>query len=186
MICVGRSDQGIGVGVNDWEILLRFAADGDSTASCSLAYTIARPLSIDRFLPECTRRGIAYSPPRPTTQASLPPVRGLVQPSFIPRRRPKSCAEHDASKPSVRAMACRLPAAALQFAAFHPAIASVVSGCANATDIVDNVCPLPLRDSRAVLAGIEGRAIDRRRGSYRALNVTRSGSRSRYQCFGGI
>jgi aryl-alcohol dehydrogenase-like predicted oxidoreductase len=50
----------IGVGVNDWEILLRFAADGDFDCFMLAGrYTLLDHTAGARFLPECARRGIA-------------------------------------------------------------------------------------------------------------------------------
>jgi D-threo-aldose 1-dehydrogenase len=132
--------KAIGVGVNDWEILLRFAADGDFDCFMLAGrYTLLDHSSIDRFLPECARRGIAVL-------AAAPYNSGILATGARPgatffyteaseeimertRRIEAVCARHGVP----------LPAAALQFAAFHVAVASVVVGMRNATDIVENV-----------------------------------------------
>jgi len=102
-------------------------------------------------------------------------VRGLVQPSFIPRRRPKSWRGHDASKHLCAPWRAAAGCGVASSPRFILPLRSVVVGMRNATDIVDNVGPLHYAIPAQFLAGIEAEAIDRRRGSYRALNVTRSG-----------
>ncbi len=52
--------KAIGVGVNDWEILLRFAADGDFDCFMLAGrYTLLDHTALDRFMPDCERRGIS-------------------------------------------------------------------------------------------------------------------------------
>jgi D-threo-aldose 1-dehydrogenase len=132
--------KAIGVGVNDWEILLRFAADADFDCFMLAGrYTLLDHSSIDRFLPECARRGIAVLAAAPYNSGIL--ATGArpgatffyteASPDIMERTRriEAVCARHGVP----------LAAAALQFAAFHPAVASVVVGMRNATDIVENV-----------------------------------------------
>jgi D-threo-aldose 1-dehydrogenase len=140
--------KAIGVGVNDWEILLRFAADGDFDCFMLAGrYTLLDHSSIDRFLPECARRGIAVLAAAPYNSGILAtgarPGATFFYTEATPeimertRRIETVCARHRVP----------LAAAALQFAAFHPAIASVVVGMRNATDVVENVAhfqyPIP-------------------------------------------
>ena len=132
--------KAIGVGVNDWEILLRFAADGDFDCFMLAGrYTLLDHTSIDRFLPECARRGIAVLAAAPYNSGILAtgarPGATFFYTEATPeimertRRIEAICARHGVP----------LPAAALQFGAFHPAVASVVVGMRNAADIVENV-----------------------------------------------
>ena len=52
--------KAFGVGVNDWEILLRFAADGDFDCFMLAGrYTLLDHSALDRFMPDCERRGIS-------------------------------------------------------------------------------------------------------------------------------
>jgi D-threo-aldose 1-dehydrogenase len=140
--------KAIGVGVNDWEILLRFAADGDFDCFMLAGrYTLLDHSAIDRFLPECARRGIAVLAAAPYNSGILAtgarPGATFFYTEATPeimertRRIEAVCARHGVP----------LPAAALQFASFHPAVASIVVGMRNATDIVENVAyfrhPIP-------------------------------------------
>jgi D-threo-aldose 1-dehydrogenase len=132
--------RAIGVGVNDWEILLRFAADGDFDCFMLAGrYTLLDHTCLARFMPECARRGIAVFAVAPYNSGIL--ATGArpgatffyteAPPEIMQRTRriEAVCARH----------AVPLPAAALQLAAFHPAVASVVVGMRNATDLTGNV-----------------------------------------------
>jgi len=92
----------------------------------------------DRLLPECARRGIAvFSVVAETLKkkatGARPGATYLYQeapPEIMERTRriEAVCARHGVP----------LAAAALQFAAFHPAVATVVVGMRNATDLQQN------------------------------------------------
>jgi D-threo-aldose 1-dehydrogenase len=137
-------DEGVikafGVGVNDPEILMRFASDGDFDCfMLAHRYTLLDHAALDRFLPDCARRGIAVLAVAPYNSGILatgarPGATFLyaeASPEIVERTRriEAVCARH----------ATPLPAAALQLAAFHPAVASVVAGMRNATDLDQNV-----------------------------------------------
>ena len=52
--------KAFGVGVNDWSILLRFAADGDFDCFMLAGrYTLLDHTALDTFMPDCERRGIS-------------------------------------------------------------------------------------------------------------------------------
>jgi D-threo-aldose 1-dehydrogenase len=137
----------IGVGVNDWEILLRFAADGDFDCFMLAGrYTLLDHTAIDRFMPECVRRGIAVLMAAPYNSGILATGAApgatffytAAPPEIVERTRriERICQRHDVA----------LPAAALQFPLAHPAVASVVTGMRNADEVAQNLvhCRRPI------------------------------------------
>ena len=97
------SIKAIGVGVNDWSILERFAADGDFDCFMLAGrYTLLDHTALDTFMPDCARRGIGvlmaapfnsgilatgarpgatyfYQPAEPEIAARIAPHRGGVR-----------------------------------------------------------------------------------------------------------
>lgn len=131
--------KAFGVGVNDPDILLRFAGDGDFDCfMLAHRYTLLDHAALDRLLPECARRRIAVFSVAPYNSGILatgarPGATYIYQeapPEIMERTRriEAVCARHGVP----------LAAAALQFAAFHPAVATVVVGMRNATDLQQN------------------------------------------------
>ena len=59
--CARRASiKAFGVGVNDWAILQRFAADGDFDCFMLAGrYTLLDHSALDTFMPDCERRGIS-------------------------------------------------------------------------------------------------------------------------------
>jgi aryl-alcohol dehydrogenase-like predicted oxidoreductase len=54
--------KAFGVGVNDWHILLRFAADGDFDCFMLAGrYTLLDHSALESFMPDCERRGISVA-----------------------------------------------------------------------------------------------------------------------------
>jgi D-threo-aldose 1-dehydrogenase len=131
--------KAIGVGVNDWEILLRFAGDGDFDCFMLAGrYTLLDHTCVTRFMPECTRRGIAVLAVAPYNSGIL--VTG-ARPgaTFFYTEAPLEIMQRTRRIEDVcERHGVPLPAAALQLAAFHPAVASVVVGVRNATDLAQN------------------------------------------------
>ena len=142
--------KAIGVGVNDWEILLRFAGDGDfdcfmlrAATRCSIT-----PRS-RRFMPECERRGIAVLMAAPFNSGILATGATPGATFFYAeadaaimsrtRRIEAVCARHGVA----------LPAAALQFPLAHPAVASVVTGMRSAAEVEANLAHCRKRAYRA-------------------------------------
>ncbi|MEJ3749990.1 aldo/keto reductase [Actinomycetes bacterium KLBMP 9797] len=127
-------DQGVirwvGVGSKDAEVLHRFARDTDVDAVMIAGrYTLLEQPALDALLPACQRRGVRavlagvfnsglLAEDRP--HAGLPYEYGAAPPAVLDRARAlaATCARHGTS----------LPAAAIAFAAAHPAVASVVLG----------------------------------------------------------
>ena len=132
--------KAFGVGVNDWSILLRFAADGDFDCFMLAGrYTLLDHTALDSFMPDCVRRGISVLMAAPFNSGIL--ATGATQraqffyqdatPEVLERTRriEAVCARHGVA----------LPAAALQFPLAHPAVASVVTGMRTASEVASNI-----------------------------------------------
>jgi D-threo-aldose 1-dehydrogenase len=132
--------KAFGVGVNDWTILERFAADGDFDCFMLAGrYTLLDHTALDTFLPDCERRGIAVLMAAPFNSGIL--ATGAkpgatffyvaAAPDIVERtqRIEAVCARHGVA----------LAAAALQFPLAHPAVASVVTGMRDAAEVAANV-----------------------------------------------
>jgi D-threo-aldose 1-dehydrogenase len=138
--------KAFGVGVNDWSILLRFAADGDFDCFMLAGrYTLLDHTALDTFMPECERRGIAVLMAAPFNSGIL--ATGATPgatyfyvdaaPEIVERTRriEAACGRH----------AVPIAAAALQFPLAHPAVASVVTGMRSATEVHANVAHCSLQ-----------------------------------------
>ncbi len=140
--------RAIGVGVNDWEILLRFAADGDFDCFMLAGrYTLLDHTALSRFMPDCERRGISVLMAAPFNSGILATGARAGATFFYveadaaimdrTRRIEAVCARHGVA----------LAAAALQFPLAHPAVASVVTGMRSAAEAAQNLAhmraPIP-------------------------------------------
>jgi D-threo-aldose 1-dehydrogenase len=140
--------QAFGVGVNDWSILQRFAADGDFDCFMLAGrYTLLDHTALDTFLPDCVRRGISVLMAAPFNSGIL--ATGArpgatffyteAEPEIMERTRriEAVCGRHGVA----------LAAAALQFPLAHPAVASVVTGMRNPREVAQNLAhvraPIP-------------------------------------------
>jgi len=132
--------KAFGVGVNDWSILLRFAADGDFDCFMLAGrYTLLDHSALDTFMPDCERRGISVLMAAPFNSGIL--ATGArpgatffyveAEPEIVARTRriQAVCAHH----------AVAIAAAALQFPLAHPAVASVVTGMRSAAEAEANL-----------------------------------------------
>jgi D-threo-aldose 1-dehydrogenase len=139
--------KAFGVGVNDWSILLRFAADGDFDCFMLAGrYTLLDHSALETFMPDCERRGISVLMAAPFNSGIL--ATGAqpgatffyveAEPEIMARTRriEEACARHDVA----------IAAAALQFPLAHPAVASVVTGMRSAAEADAN-----LRHCRAAI-----------------------------------
>ncbi len=139
--------KAFGVGVNDWSILLRFAADGDFDCFMLAGrYTLLDHTALETFMPDCVRRGISVLMAAPFNSGIL--ATGAregatffyqqADPEVLERTRriEAVCARHSVA----------LAAAALQFPLAHPAVASVVTGMRSAREVADNLahCRAPI------------------------------------------
>jgi len=146
--------KAIGVGVNDWEILLRFAADGDFDCFMLAGrYTLLDHSAIDRFLPECARRGIAVHGPMAAGEQRFALARDWLG---------------------------AVPAVPLAGAARERALAELARrylaahGPATAADLA-TWAGLPLRDARAGLAAIASQVVVAGGGEFVDLAARRDG-----------
>ena len=132
--------KAIGVGVNDWSILERFAADGDFDCFMLAGrYTLLDHTALERFMPDCERRGISVLMAAPFNSGILATgakpgatffyVEADAATMSRTRRIEAVCERHGVD----------LAAAALQFPLAHPAIASVVTGIASEAEAIANV-----------------------------------------------
>jgi D-threo-aldose 1-dehydrogenase len=139
--------RAFGVGVNDWSILERFAADGDFDCFMLAGrYTLLDHTALATFLPDCERRGISVLMAAPFNSGIL--ATGArpgatffyvtADPEIVERTRriEAVCARHGVA----------LAAAALQFPLAHPAVASVVTGMRSAAEAEANLahCRAPI------------------------------------------
>jgi D-threo-aldose 1-dehydrogenase len=140
--------KAFGVGVNDWSILERFAADGDFDCFMLAGrYTLLDHTALATFLPDCRRRGISVLMAAPFNSGILatgatPGATFFYQEADADivartRRLEAVCGRHGVA----------LAAAALQFPLAHPAVASVVTGMRTADEVARNVAhvraPIP-------------------------------------------
>ncbi|MER7889956.1 aldo/keto reductase [Micromonospora sp. NPDC094482] len=120
----------IGAGSKQWQVLRRFVTETEVDAVMVAGrYTLLEQPALDTLLPECEQHGVSVlnagvfnsgllAVPRP--HAGLPYEYADVPAAVLDRARAiaEVCARHGTS----------LPAAALAFAAAHPAVAAVVVG----------------------------------------------------------
>ncbi|MEO8159224.1 MAG: aldo/keto reductase [Betaproteobacteria bacterium] len=140
--------KAIGVGVNDWSILERFAGDGDFDCFMLAGrYTLLDHTALGTFLPLCARRDIGVLMAAPFNSGIL--ATGArpgatyfyveAEPGIVDRvRRIETvCARHGVA----------IAAAALQFPMAHPAVKSVVTGMRDQAEAVANLAhvrtPIP-------------------------------------------
>ena len=135
--------KAIGVGVNDWEILMRFAVDGDFDCFMLAGrYTLLDHTALDRFMPDCERRGISVLMAAPFNSGILATgarpgatffyVEADADIMARTRRIEAVCKRHGVD----------IAAAALQFPLAHPAVVSVVTGMRSATEVAQNLAHL--------------------------------------------
>lgn len=129
----------IGVGVNDVDVLMRFAVDGDfDVFMLAGRYTLLDTTALPQLLPLCEKRGIGIT-------LAAPLASGILATGAVPgakywyadappevmervRRMEACCSRHGVP----------LRAAALQFPLAHPALRSVVVGMRSALEVVNN------------------------------------------------
>lgn len=137
----------IGVGVNDWEILLRFAADGDFDCFMLAGrYTLLDHTAIDRFMPDCARRGIAVLMAAPYNSGILATGAAPGATFFYTEAPPEIIERTRRIEQVCRRHGVVLAAAALQFPLAHSVVASVVTGMRSADEVVQNLahCRRPI------------------------------------------
>jgi D-threo-aldose 1-dehydrogenase len=125
--------RAIGVGSKSLPVLTRFATETEvDTVMVAGRYTLLEQPALDTLLPECARRG--------TTVVNV----GVFNSGLLAEDRPREGLpyEYETAPPALVARAAAiaavcdrhgtsLPAAALAFAAAHPAVGAVVVGAQN-------------------------------------------------------
>jgi D-threo-aldose 1-dehydrogenase len=132
--------QAIGAGMNQWQMELAFAREGDM--DCFLLagrYTLLDQTALPEFLPYCVERGISVVAGGPYNSGILA-VGARAGATFNYRAAAPDMMERAARIAAV----CErhdvpLKAAALQFILAHPAIASVIPGARSVPEVEDNV-----------------------------------------------
>jgi D-threo-aldose 1-dehydrogenase len=132
--------KAIGVGVNDWQMLQRFAADGDFDCFMLAGrYTLLDHSALDTFLPDCERRGIGVLLAAPFNSGVL--ATGAVPGAtyFYQPLSPDIADRVRAMESVCRRHGVSLAAAALQFPLAHPAVISVVTGIGTRFEAASNL-----------------------------------------------
>jgi D-threo-aldose 1-dehydrogenase len=132
--------KAIGVGVNNWEVMLDFMKAGDfDTLLVAGRYTLLEQEALNELLPLCERRGTAVvigggfnggilaTGAVPGAKWNYAPAPASIMEKV--KKIEAVCARHDVP----------LPAAALQFLLAHPAVASHVPGTRNLAQMNQNL-----------------------------------------------
>jgi D-threo-aldose 1-dehydrogenase len=155
--------RAIGAGMNQWQMELAFARQGDS--DCFLLagrYTLLDQTALPEFLPYCVERGIGVVAGGPYNSGILA-VGPRAGATFNYRAAPPEMMDKAARIAGVcERHGVPLRAAALQFILAHPAIASVIPGARSVAEVEENVrmveLPIPgalwedLKDARLIAA----------------------------------
>lgn len=131
--------RAIGVGMNQATMLTRFVRETDIDAVlCAGRYTLLDHTALDTLLPACAERGVAAM------------LCGVYNSGLLADPRPGAPYDYAAAPAGITERAQRLAAvcerygvplraAAMQFPAAHPAVATVVTGPRSAAELHDNV-----------------------------------------------
>lgn len=132
--------KAFGVGVNDWSILQRFAADGDFDCFMLAGrYTLLEHTALATFMPDCERRGISVLMAAPFNSGILATGARDGATFFYVEAEPEIKARTQRIEAVCARHGVALAAAAIQFPLHHPAVASVVTGMRSATEAEANL-----------------------------------------------
>ena len=138
--------KAIGVGVNDWEILMRFAADGDFDCFMLAGrYTLLDHSALERFMPDCERRGISVLMAAPFNSGILATGAKPGATFFYVEAEPAIMERTQRIETVCKRHRVDIAAAALQFPLAHPAVASVVTGMRSVAEAEQNLAHLRSR-----------------------------------------
>lgn len=128
--------KAIGAGMNQWQMLKRFAEEGDF--DCFLLagrYTLIDHTSLPEFLPLCVKKDISILIGGPYNSGIL-----AGGDTFNYTRAPQELLDKVARMREMAAVqGTDLKAAALQFLFAHPAVASVIPGARSAAELEQNI-----------------------------------------------
>lgn len=132
--------RAIGVGVNDVDVLLRCARDGDFDCFMLAGrYTLLDQTALPLLLPDCVRRNISILLAGPFNSGILA-VGAKQDATFWYQQAPAEILERVRRIEAVcQRHGISLSAAALQFPFGHPAVASVVAGFRSSTEVAQAV-----------------------------------------------
>jgi D-threo-aldose 1-dehydrogenase len=132
--------EAVGVGVNDWSILERFAADGDFDCFMLAGrYTLLDHTALDTFMPDCARRGIGVLMAAPFNSGILATGARPGATYFYQEAEPEIAGRVARIEAVCARHGVAIAAAALQFPLAHPAVASVVTGMGNPREAAANL-----------------------------------------------
>jgi D-threo-aldose 1-dehydrogenase len=132
--------KAFGVGVNDWSILLRFAADGDFDCFMLAGrYTLLDHTALDLFMPDCVRRGISVLMAAPFNSGILATGARPGATFFYKSADADVMTRTREIEEVCKRHGVALAAAALQFPLAHPIVASVVTGIRTAAEAEANI-----------------------------------------------
>ena len=137
--------KAIGVGVNDNEILVRFAAAGDF--DCFMVagrYTLLEQSPLDELFPACAAKGISIISAAPFNSGILATGAKAEAKYFYTDAPPEIVIRTQRIEAVCERHQVPLPAAALQFALGHPIVASVAAGCTSAEEATANAAMITL------------------------------------------
>jgi len=156
LVCEGGGVKGIGVGVNESAMCVRFANAGDIDAVLLAGrYSLLEQPALADFLPLAEKKGIgvmlggvfnsgilatgAIADAKYNYRPAPPEIRERVG------KIEAVCAAHDVA----------LPVAAMQFALGHPAVASLVIGAVAPAEVTRNVAALTARVPAALWSDLK-------------------------------
>ncbi|MEO8754970.1 MAG: aldo/keto reductase [Casimicrobiaceae bacterium] len=132
--------KAIGVGVNDWSILERFAADGDFDCFMLAGrYTLLDHTALDTFFPDCARRGIGVLMAAPFNSGILATGARPGATYFYTEAEPAVAERVRRIEAVCSRHGVAIAAAALQFPLAHPVVASVVTGMRSPAEAAANL-----------------------------------------------
>lgn len=139
--------KALGVGVNDWSILERFARDGDFDCFMLAGrYTLLDHTSLATFMPMCRQRRIAVLNAAPFNSGILATGAKPGATFFYVEAEPEIKARVARMEAVCARHGVTIAAAAIQFPLHHPATASVVTGMRSAAEARSNLahCRAPI------------------------------------------
>jgi len=132
--------KAFGVGVNDWSILQRFAADGDFDCFMLAGrYTLLDHSALDSFIPDCERRGISVLMAAPFNSGILATGARPGATFFYVEAETAIMERTRRIEAVCRRHGVDLAAAAIQFPLAHPIVASVVTGMRSTAEAQQNI-----------------------------------------------
>ena len=158
--------KAFGVGVNDWSILQRFAADGDFDCFMLAGrYTLLDHTALDTFMPDCERRGISVLMAAPFNSGILATGRAAGRDVLLRRGRRGDHGAHAADRDRLRAPRRRARRCGAAVSVGASGGRKRRHRHAQRDRSADKHRALPRGDSARVLVGAQARRPDRSAGA---------------------